>query len=100
MAIPIRRRELVLVLGGIAAAWPLAARVQQPTTPGIGFISGRAPDESEAVVAFRQGLAEAGQVEGPKVQIAFRWAGGHYPRLPQKAAGLAPRQADAIPPTC
>ena len=58
MAIPIRRRELVLVLGGIAAAWPLAARAQQPTTPVIGFISGRSPDESEAVVAFRQGLAK------------------------------------------
>jgi len=96
MAIPIRRRELVLVLGGIAAAWPLAARAQQPTTPVIGFISGRSPDESEAVVAFRQGLAEAGYVEGQNVQIAFRWAEGHYERLPMMAADLARRQVTAI----
>ena len=96
MAIPIRRRELVLVLGGIAAAWPLAARAQQPTTPVIGFISGRSPDESEAVVAFRQGLAEAGYVEGQNVEIAFRWAEGHYERLPMMAADLARRQVTAI----
>src|SRR6516162_5483979 len=96
MAIPIRRRELVLVLGGIAAAWPLAARAQQPTTPVIGVISGRSPDESEAVVAFRQGLAEAGYVEGQNVQIAFRWAEGHYERLPMMAADLARRQVTAI----
>src|SRR6516165_11110394 len=96
MAIPIRRRELVLVLGGIAAAWPLAARAQQPTTPVIGFISGRSPDESEAVVAFRQGLAEAGYVEGQNVRIAFRWAEGHYERLPALAADLVAGQVAVI----
>ena len=89
------RRTFIGLLGG-TAAWPLAAHAQQPTTPVIGFISGRSPDESEAVVAFRQGLAEAGYVEGQNVQIAFRWAEGHYERLPMMAADLARRQVTAI----
>jgi ABC-type uncharacterized transport system substrate-binding protein len=83
-----RRRELITLIGA-AMTWPLAARAQQSTTPLIGFLSSRLPNESEAVVtAFRQGLAEAGYVEGQNVHIAFRWAEGRYDRLPELAAEL------------
>ena len=72
-----------------AVAWPLAARSQQPAVPVIGFLSSRSPGESTGVVAaFRQGLREAGFVEGQNVVIAFRWAEGRYERLPALAGDL------------
>ena len=84
----IRRREFITLLGG-AVAWPLAAQGQQPAMPVIGFVSSRAPGESAGVVAaFRQGLGEAGFVEGQNLAIAFRWAEGRYDRLPALVAEL------------
>ncbi|MFL6947166.1 MAG: ABC transporter substrate-binding protein [Xanthobacteraceae bacterium] len=83
-----RRREFIAGLGG-AAAWPLVARAQQQAMPTIGFVSSRAPGESAGVVAaFRQGIGEAGFVEGQNVAIAFRWAEGRYDRLPALMAEL------------
>jgi len=84
-----RRREFLSLIGGAMTAWPLAARAQQPPMPVIGFLSSRSPGESAGVVAaFRQGLRDAGFVEGRNLAIAFRWADGRYDSLPALAAEL------------
>jgi putative ABC transport system substrate-binding protein len=93
---PLKRRMFIGLVGG-AAAWPLVARAQQPTTPVIGFLAGGLASGAEAPVAgFRQGLRQTGYIEGQNLHIAFRWAEGHYERFPQLAAELASLNVAAI----
>src|SRR5215471_13875869 len=92
-----RRRDFISLAGGAAAVWPLAVRAQQPGMPVVGFMSTLSPEKISAPMAgFHQGLRETGYREGQNLAIEYRWAQGHYDRLPELAADLVRRRVAVL----
>ena len=95
-----RRRKFITLLCATAAAWPLAARAQQPAVPVVGFLSGGSPGPFAYLVhAFRQGLSETGYIDGQNVTIELRWAEGQYDRLPALVADLVGHRVTVLAAT-
>src|SRR5262245_42464961 len=93
----IRRREFIALLGGAVAGWPVAARAQQAAMPVVGILGSVSPGPyARFIEAIKQGLREAGYVEGRSVAIDYRWADGQYDRLPQLATELVDRGVAVI----